>query len=196
MPPTGSTPLQRPHAVDLVLSLVNTHAGGREDLLADADGLRGWLEAVGHPDPAASDADAAAGRELRDALQVLLRSHAADPDLERDDVARAEARLQRLTSLIQLRPVVSAGGTRLEPACDGVWGAYGAVLAAVAELDRGGAWLRLKACRNHICHAGFFDRSRNASAVYHGPSCASMVSMRAYRQRKRDAAGRESTQHD
>ncbi|MFC7641035.1 ABATE domain-containing protein [Streptosporangium lutulentum] len=169
------------------MAFANTHAGGRGEQLKDRDALRDWLKAAGYPDEAATDADAAAAREFRDALQLLMLAHSGEEAASREHVARAEAHLSRVADGAPLCVVVTATGTTLVPVRHGVWGAFGAVLAGVAELDRAGMWRRVKACRNEICHEGFFDRSRNASAVYHGPGCASMVSMRAYRQRKKDA---------
>ena len=69
----------------------------------------------------------------------------------------------------------------------GVAGALGTILAAVAELAQGGGWDRLKACRNPPCHLGFYDRSRNASGLYCSAGCGAQVSMRAYRERRRQA---------
>ncbi|MEW2515976.1 CGNR zinc finger domain-containing protein [Streptomyces sp. NPDC046870] len=167
------------------MSFVNTHAGGRGEQLEDAHTLRQWLRAVGHPDDAVSDADAATAREFRDALQTLLLAHSQKEAAPPECVARAEARIARIADGAPLRAVTTRFATTLVPVREGVWGAFGAILAAVAELDRAGMWQRIKACRNEVCHEGFLDRSRNASALYHGPGCASMVSMRAYRQRKK-----------
>src|SRR4051812_32547630 len=178
----ATSPLDPPSGTELVLDFVNTHAGGHDNLDSGAGGLRRWLDAVGYPDEAATDADAATARELRDALQTLLLSHSGEPAA---DVAGAEQHLSRMADRVPVRLLIAADGTRLEPVGSGFWAALGAVLAGVAELDRAGVWDRVKACRNEICHAGFFDRSRNGSAVYHGPNCASMVSMRAYRRRQK-----------
>lgn len=191
-----SSPLDPPAGTDLVLNFVNTHVGGRSDLLGDGDGLRGWLTKVGYPDDGATDADAAVAREVRDALQVLMLAHAGEDGATAEAVAGAERQLARMAEHLPLRLLITADGTRLESPRSGFWAALGTVFAGVAELDRAGVWERVKACRNEICHAGFFDRSRNGSAVYHGPNCASMVSMRAYRRRKKDTgstdAGRSS----
>jgi len=168
-----------------VLTLVNSHLGGMDDLLGDAAGLRDWLAAAGYPDATATDADAAVVRQVRDALQVLLLAHSGDDEASPERVTAAEDRLSRVAAQVPLRLVITVSGVGLESFQSGVWAALAAVFAGVAALDRAGVWERLKACRNDICHAGFFDRSRNGSAVYHGPNCASMVSMRAYRQRKK-----------
>ena len=181
------SPLAPHPAANLVLSFVNTHAGGRGEQLEDADGLRQWLKGAGHPDDAVSDADAAMAREFRDALQTLLLAHSQDEAVPPEHVTHAEARLVRIADNAPLRAVATRMTTTLIPARNGLWGAFGAILVAVTELDRAGMWQRIKACRNEICHEGFLDRSRNASAIYHGPGCASMVSMRAYRQRKKNA---------
>ncbi|MGY6021681.1 ABATE domain-containing protein [Streptomyces spinosirectus] len=181
------SPLAPHPAASLVISFVNTHAGGSGEQLENADGLRQWLRAAGHPDDAVSDADAATAREFRDALRTLLLAHSQNDAVPPDHVAHAEARLVRISDNAPLHAVTSRTTTTLVPARSGLWGAFGAILIAITELDRAGMWQRIKACRNEICHEGFLDRSRNASAIYHGPGCSSMVSMRAYRQRKKDS---------
>jgi predicted RNA-binding Zn ribbon-like protein len=188
MSPANASPLAPPAELDLVLAFVNTHAGGRADEISDGASLTEWLDATGRPDLIATDADAAVARELRDALQTLLLAHSDDADTTLEDVAAAEQALARVSTLLPMRVVVTRAGVQIEPTTDGTWGVFAAILAAVTELDRAGAWSRVKACRNHVCHTGFFDRSRNSSAVYHGPTCASSVSMRAYRQRIKDSS--------
>ena len=190
MPAGGSpSPLTPPEQAGLVLSFVNTAAGDRDDELADADGLRDWLEGAGYPDTDVTDADAAVVREVRDCLQLLMLAHSGDDAATPDREQAAETRLARTADQVPLRLLITATGVSLQAPGTGMWAALGAVLAGVADLDRAGVWERVKACRNDICHAGFFDRSRNGSAVYHGPNCASMVSMRAYRQRKKGDQG-------
>ncbi|MFE3700405.1 CGNR zinc finger domain-containing protein [Nocardia tengchongensis] len=47
--------------------------------------------------------------------------------------------------------------------------------------------MRIKACCNPPCHFGFIDRTRNRAARYCSPGCGSQVSMRALRQRRKQA---------
>jgi predicted RNA-binding Zn ribbon-like protein len=182
---TGRSPLDPPAVVDTVLDFANSHAGGRPEQFADAPGLRQWLTAIGFADDAVTEADAVFARELRDALQQLLLAHAGDDNASSEAVAKAERYLERVAMRYPLAPIISEHDVTLRPTQPGLAGAIGSLLAGVATLAQAGVWTRVKACRNPICHEAFFDRSRNASAVYHGPGCASMVSMRAYRERRK-----------
>ncbi|WP_449066404.1 CGNR zinc finger domain-containing protein [Planomonospora algeriensis] len=187
------SPLSPPEAADLVLDFVNTRPiDGREERLADAAAAARWLRATGlaHEGVLVTEADAAAARELRQALVTVLLAHAGEqPGGEPGDggttLQEAEAYLRRSGALYPLSPVVTAHDVRLVPAQEGVPGAFGGLLAAVAELARNGTWARLKACRNPPCHLGFYDRTRNCSAAYCSPRrCGAQVAMRSYRSRR------------
>jgi predicted RNA-binding Zn ribbon-like protein len=171
---------------DLVLRFVNTHpdGGGRAEQLADGRAFARWLGDAGFAVDAATDADAAGARELRDALVTVLLAHSGDAP---DDLADAERHLRTVAERYPLTPVVTAGGITLVSTQSGVPAALGSVLAAVATCDREGGWARLKACRNPPCHFGFVDRSRNGSAGFCSATCRSQASMRAYRARRRTA---------
>ena len=192
------SPMAPPPSVALVLEFVNTHAdgGGRIEQFDDAAGLRGWLNRIELPEELKADggdlevtgADAASARELRDALVTLLLAHSGEADSLGEPLAEAESYLQRVASRYPLTSMISAGGVTLRAGQTGVPGLLATVLAGITELAQSGAWSRVKACRNPPCHFGFFDRTRNTSAGFCSPGCASQASMRAYRQRKKNAA--------
>ncbi|MDO0928427.1 ABATE domain-containing protein [Streptomyces sp. TG1A-8] len=202
--PTGgaadTTPSAKPHrtpsapsaAADAVLAFANTHAdaGGRQERFADAEGLARWLTDNGLPDAAAdvSEADAAAVRELRDALVTVLLGHSADPRTSEQALTRAEHLLRRAAARYPLAAVLDRYGARLVPGHDGLPGVLAGILASAAELALTGAWQRLKACRNPPCHFAFYDRSRNTSGAYCTTTCSSQVAMRNYRNRHRAGA--------
>lgn len=178
-------------AAETVLTFVNTRAidGSREEL-RDGAAFSRWLRQEGLIDSAAlvTDADAAAARELRDALVLVLLAHAG----EQDEPGRAEAEeyLRRGAELYPLAPVITASGVRLTPVRSGVPGALAGMLAAASDVALRGSWMRLKACRNPPCHLGFYDRTRNSSAAYCSPNrCGAQVAMRSYRSRKATEAG-------
>jgi len=176
------------HNMDLVLGFVNSHDGSavdpsRVDRFMDGAHYREWLAGRGLP-AEASDADAAAARELREALIDVVRTHNAD--VEPDRLAEAEERLRRMALRHPLTTVITASGVELRPAQPGV---FGEVLAAVVELSLSGKWARLKTCRAHPCRWVFVDQTRNGSAVYCSPGCASKAAMRAYRERKKAGSG-------
>jgi predicted RNA-binding Zn ribbon-like protein len=200
--------LSPPGAVDQVLAFVNTNNGGRPERFTDSAGLRSWLEdsfsidehvadhgsrCLGPVDvDDVTDADAAAARALRDALLSLLLAHAGDENTTDQEIENAERHLGRVAARYPLQAVVGVDGVALRPAQTGIDGVFATVLAGVTELARTGTWTRLKACRNSICHEAFFDRSRNGSGAYHASTCASMVSMRAYRERRRSESDAEA----
>jgi predicted RNA-binding Zn ribbon-like protein len=182
----------------VVVAFVNTHGYGQHpDRLADGSELLGWLEEVawlGAPrsDAQVTDADAAEARELRDALVVALLEHARDPDTGEAHVEAAEAILRRAGERYPLVAAIDSGGARLGSRQPELAGVFGQVLASIATLSLGGRWPRVKACRNAPCHRAFIDTTRNTSAAYCRPECASRASMRAYRARRRAAAARSA----
>lgn len=179
----------------VVLAFVNTHAdgAGNPERFGAGDRLLEWLAEVNwlgsDPTPhGASDADAAEVRECRDALLTVLLAHAHDPAVTDADLEQAELRVQRAGRRYPVATEINEAGARLLPVDDtGLPGVLARVFAAAAELALAGQWPRVKACRNEPCHTAFTDRTRNTSAVYCSPQCASQASMRAYRARRRDA---------
>jgi predicted RNA-binding Zn ribbon-like protein len=177
------TPLRPSAAAALVLAFVNTRPiDGAPERLGDGALMADWLAEVGLPGSATlvTDADAAAARELREALVGVLLAHSgAETD------TAAEEHLRRSGELHPVLPIVTTTDAGFRPAQPGVPGAFGRILSASAELAVRGTWLRIKACRNPPCHLGFYDRTRNASAAYCNPRrCGTQVAMRAYRARK------------
>lgn len=90
---------------DLILSFVNTRplTDKHPDLLGDQAGLTEWLTTARLADPAvvATNADAVAARELRDAFVTMLRSHVGCED---GPAAEAEAYLWRTAERYPLTP--------------------------------------------------------------------------------------------
>lgn len=175
-----------------LLTFANTHAdgGGAVERFADAEHLHAWLGEVGWlgAEPGrnvTTDADAAEARQLRDALVTVLLEHANDPAVTDTDLAQAETLLSRAGQRYPVAADIDRAGARLRPIQDGLPGTLARVLAAAGELALAGDWPRVKACRNQPCHLAFVDRTRNTSAGYCSPQCASQASMRAYRARRR-----------
>ncbi|MCM9077112.1 CGNR zinc finger domain-containing protein [Streptomyces spororaveus] len=191
---SGGSAKPRPHAampvVETVLAFVNTRAdgGGRQELFGDGHSFEAWLtehDEFGGGHTVATDADAAAARELRDALVTLLLAHSGDEESLGEPLQHAEQHLRRAGALYPLATVVTAGGVELASPQAGVPRVFGTVLAAVTTFAQTGDWGRIKACRNPPCHFGFFDRTRNGAGLYCSTGCGSQVSMRNYRQRQR-----------
>ena len=179
----------------VVLEFANTHAdaGGRVERLRSAETLGTWLQEVdwfgATPElEVLTDADAAEVRQLRDALVTMLLAHGGDPDIPAEETRRAEALMRRAGQRYPVTMEVDGNGARLLPLHGGLPGTLARVLGAASELAFAGDWSRLKACRNEPCHFAFADRTRNTSAAYCSPQCASQASMRAYRARQKAAA--------
>ncbi|MFE1849409.1 CGNR zinc finger domain-containing protein [Streptomyces sp. NPDC002387] len=192
-PATERSPLTQPAAADTLLCFLNTHASGPRQLperFADARTMHTWLQEQGLVTGTAhvTEADAARARELRDALITVLLAHAGDKNTTPEAITRAEEQLRGLSTRYPLTTVVTAAGASLAGMRTGIPGLLATVLANVTELAHAGVWDRLRACRHEPCHFCFFDRTRNSSAGYCGPKCASRASMRAYRQRRKEQA--------
>ncbi|MFJ9455266.1 CGNR zinc finger domain-containing protein [Kitasatospora sp. NPDC101447] len=175
--------------VETVLAFVNTRAdgGGRRELFGDGRSFAAWLAERDEfgGETVATDADAAAARELRDALVTLLLAHSGDEESQGEPLRHAEQHLRRAGALYPLATLVTAGGVELASPQAGVPRVFGTVLAAVTTFAQTGDWGRIKACRNPPCHFGFFDRTRNGAGLYCSTGCGSQVSMRNYRRRQR-----------
>ena len=174
---------------DPLLDFVNTRAdaGGRQELFGDGASLSAWLDGRAISDGvAATDADAASARELRDALVTILLGHSGE-ELPGEEVELAQRRLERAGKLYPLTARVDSQGVSLVSEQRGVARLLGTVLASVTMRASRGEWDRIKACRNPPCHFGFIDRTRNGSGQYCSAACSSQVSMRKYRARRKEA---------
>jgi len=82
---------------------------------------------------------------------------------------------------------IDAGGEAVvEPRGSGSGRVLGIVLTEVFVAQQTGMWPRLKICRNDRCAVTFYDRSPNASAVWHSAKrCGNAPNLRASRARRR-----------
>ncbi len=161
----------------LVRDFVNTlDREGGTDALADADGLAGWLRARGLWRAGCTEEDAAAARELREALRDLMR---ANNGCESDPGASA-ATLDAASRREGLAVRFDAGSIRLVAPAGGV----GAVLAAAGQAMADGSWSRVKACRSDSCRWAFVDNARNRSRQWCSMQvCGNREKARAFRRR-------------
>jgi predicted RNA-binding Zn ribbon-like protein len=161
-----------PGRLELLQRFINSH---NHDFPPDWDRLgtsgkaQAWLRAKGliGARERVSEADAAALRELREALRALLAGRPAS------------------IPSAALRVVVDAEGrTALVPDAGGATGAAAALLGILHEAQLTGAWARMKACRK--CEYAFFDRSKNRSAAWCAMSiCGNRTKNRSYYRRRR-----------
>jgi predicted RNA-binding Zn ribbon-like protein len=172
-----------PGELELVRAFVNTWDAdeGTESVPGPAE-LRDWLVEHDLLDAGARVTAAEHRRaiEVREALRALMLQNAGlevGPDAA--GVLNAAARRARLG--VRFDP---GGGVRTEADAAGVAGALGRLLAIVAAAQEAGTWSRLKACLADDCQWGFYDRSRNRSAVWCDMRvCGNRQKVRSYRER-------------
>jgi len=137
-------------------------------------------------DETVSESEAAAARELREALVRILQAHSNHPEVTHDQLQEAERHLAHAGSLYPVRITLSANGAKMAGQSGGAAGVFGDVLAAANDIVQHDAWWRIKACCSHPCLHGFLDRTKNGSQRYCDAKCASRAAMRAMRERKRE----------
>jgi predicted RNA-binding Zn ribbon-like protein len=169
--------------IELIRDFVNTADLERgEDALADARGLQSFLVLHGLAErrDRASAGDLAEARAVREALRDLLRAHNG-AEVDRD---AASATLDRASRHAGLAVRFDGGVVRFRPGGNGISGALGRLLAAVAEAMADGSWRRLKACRAETCCWAFVDNARNHSRLWCDmATCGNRAKARAFRSR-------------
>lgn len=153
-----------PGGLALVQELINTVGiGDKPDLLASPGA---WDVGVELSAP-----DLEVLRGFRDDLQGLV---SGSGEGLRRWVGEAELELGE-NGMVALLP--GGGGARL---------VVSKVLAGVFEAQVLDTWRRLKTCRNPVCRAAFYDRSKNNSGVWHSlKTCGNPANLRAHRARNR-----------
>jgi predicted RNA-binding Zn ribbon-like protein len=172
-----------PGELELVRAFVNTWDAdeGTESVPAPAE-LRSWLVEHELLDSGArvTAAEHRQAIEVREALRALMLQNAG-LDVGPDAGAAPDAAARRARLGVRFAP---DGGVRTEAYAGGVAGAIGRLLAIVAAAQEAGTWSRLKACLADDCQWGFYDRSRNRSAVWCDMRiCGNRRKVRSYRER-------------
>jgi predicted RNA-binding Zn ribbon-like protein len=177
-----------PAPLDLVQDFVNTEIPDfNRDDVATPTALEGWLRdrgLVGSDD--AVDADVfVAARALRAALRDLALANTLGVAPERNRRAEIDAALAAFPLVVR----AGSDGPGFAPAGTGARRGLSSLVAVVATAQAGGAWERLKACRQETCGWLFYDASRNRSSNWCSMQvCGGREKSRAYRRRH---AGRE-----
>ena len=146
--------------------------------------LSGWLADHGlAPSGArAEDPDLAVAVALREGMRAAMLCHHEPAS------AAPPGELDRVLAALPLR--VSLDGPALVPLRGGVRGGLAGVAAALAASMADGAWPRLKVCRETTCRWAFLDTSKNRSRSWCSMRmCGNRTKTRAYRARRREAAG-------
>jgi predicted RNA-binding Zn ribbon-like protein len=119
--------------------------------------------------------------ELREALRELLSANNGEPAH-----VLAAGRVLDRAALRSGLSVRFDPECRLAPARGGIDGAFGRIVAVVAEAMADGTWERLKACRSKTCRWAFYDRAPNHSRQWCSMRvCGNREKARVYRRRRR-----------
>jgi predicted RNA-binding Zn ribbon-like protein len=163
--------------LQLLCDFVNTlDRESGDDELGDAQGLGRWLRGRGLWSARPDDRDAAAARELREALRELMRANNG----EDVDTAAAAATLDAAARRARISVGFDTGSIRLVAPEGGV----GEVLVAAGTAMADGSWPRLKACRSETCRWAFVDSARNRSRQWCSMSvCGNREKARTFRRR-------------
>lgn len=167
----------------LPIDLLNTElisGGVRVDLLADSDGLRIWLRAIGRPELPASTAALAALHEARGAVRGVLED--ADDDLARRRLNAVLDLGRRRDALGDDGPTTVVEVQREEDRLP--WEAASALLDLL-RTDRD----RLRPCDGHQCVLWFHDTSRSGRRQWCSMAvCGNRAKARRHHARGRDGA--------
>jgi len=163
--------------LQLLCDFVNTlDRESGADALADAERLGRWLRGRGLWGGRPDDRDAAAARELREALRELMRANNGE-DI---DTTAAAAILDETARRTGITVGFDTGSIRLVAPDAGI----GQVLVAAGTAMADGSWSRLKACRSAACRWAFVDGSRNRSRQWCSMSvCGNREKARTFRRR-------------
>ncbi len=171
-----------PGDLRLLQAFINTadlEAGS--DQLANLGGLAAWLERHEQlpAEPELEGPDVGRAIEVRESFRKLL---AAGESATREQGAAVDRAL--VSALLRAR--FEAGGVlTFRPAATGLGGAFGRLLAIIAEAQRDGLWPRLKICASGTCRAAFYDYSTNRSGAWCLPRCGSRLRGREFRRRNK-----------
>lgn len=168
-------------SIDLVKKFVNTYdVETSEDVIGTPAEMSAWLREHGLPAARPSRADVEHVLEVREALRAVLLANNGGPQ-----PADALELLDQAGRRAMLRVAFDPDGlAHLEVAATGIDAAVGRLLAAVASIQSGGDWVRLKACAASTCQFAYYDESRNRSRHWCSMEvCGNRAKARSYRAR-------------
>lgn len=204
----GSQPGGRPPApgsLALVQSFINTHFDLERDhgaeVLSSPAALGGWLTRAGLLERRAPvrERDLVRALTLRETLRTLAGASPGTSSHTRVARATRATRATRVARATRERLDSFATGARIEVRFGldrprfiaapgtGVDGAFGALLAIVAQSIADGSFSRLKICPGRHCGWAFYDHSRNRSGRWCSMSvCGGREKARSHYRRNRD----------
>ena len=172
-----------PGELELVREFVNTYDIEDDvDSLGTPEALAGWIVERGLASPGLTPtpSDVRMAAALREALRdhLLANTGAELPERSADTVEQQARRSG-------LRVEIRGGAVVLSASADGVDGALGGILAAVARSILDETWPRLKVCAAETCRWAYVDRSRNQSRHWCAMKvCGNREKVKAFRARQ------------
>ncbi len=171
-----------PGGLRIIQAFVNTvDRDARRDQLTNPQALAAWLTVEGllAPGTELTAEDHQRAIAAREGVRYLI---AAGPDSDPERLAAIE----RTFAGALLGPRFNAEGiVRFEPVNPGLDGAFGRLVASLAEAQREGLWPRFKICASGSCRSAFYDTSTNRTGLWCRPRCGSRIRTRDHRRRKR-----------
>jgi predicted RNA-binding Zn ribbon-like protein len=151
-----------PGELEFVRSFVNTLDIEKGiDQMRDTASWQAWAGEHGVR-AAASAADLAVARELREAIrEAMIANHDRSPL-----PTRTISALDAVADRAKVKVRFDADGAKLQGSGAGIDAAFARIVAAVAESMADGTWTRLKACSNDECQWGFYDKSRSRTGQW------------------------------
>jgi predicted RNA-binding Zn ribbon-like protein len=172
-----------PAPLDLVQDFVNTEIPDwHHDDVGTPEALAEWLAARGlvAPEDTVDGETFVAARALRAALRELALANTIGVPPEPARRAEIDAALAAFPLVVR----AGVDGPGFAPAGTGARRGLSGLVAVVAAAQAGGAWERLKACRQETCGWLFYDASRNRSSNWCSMQvCGGREKSRAYRRR-------------
>jgi predicted RNA-binding Zn ribbon-like protein len=173
--PGGRDPAPEP--LRLVQRFVNTNdrEAGRDIFATPAEAKR-WFAGVGLRMRRFDSSDLERAVRLRESLRALLLANNGLP-LDRRALATLNDEAARSGVVLRFAPTAPA----LVPRRSGIDRALGELVAIVFAAMIDGTWMRLKACRRHVCEWAFYDHSKNRSGTWCTMDiCGNRMKTRAY----------------
>lgn len=173
-------PLRR---VQAFINTIDRESG--QDRLRTIEDARPWLVAndLLDPDAPLRDDDLRILGAFREGLRALVIQNTDG----HPPTADAVSSLQEIAGQELARVTLAAdGAVRLAPTRDGIRGRLLALLLGIADAQRDGTWVHMKACANDDCLWAFYDRSRNHGGTWCDmATCGNKLKNREFRARRR-----------
>lgn len=179
---TIPSPAAAPGRLEIVRRFVNTlDVEDATDALATPESLRVWVRGAGLGDVSVDEDALRRTQALRAALRLAMRANHDSNPLP----SQALAVVNEAAARAGLHLTLGADSSwTAAPSAEGIEGAMGELLVLVWSAMTGGAWRRLKICRNDACQWAFYDHSRARSGKWCSMQvCGNRIKQQTWRAR-------------